>query len=329
MSNYTPITNFTAKDALSHGDPNKIILGATLSAEFAALQTAVNTKYDSGSGVALLASANVFTASQTVSKASTASFTLTATDTSNAHLILNTSSTNRGFVGAVGAAASLVTGSLAGDLAIRAESGNIDISCNAGTTMHAQFTAGGLILNTALALLYGGTGSTTASGARTNLGVTATGADTTYAFRSNNLSDVTASTARTNLGGTTVGQAFYVLTNPSAITFPRINADNSVTAQTATNYRTDLGLGTAAVQNVGVFAQVANNLSDVTAATARTNLGTNDAANITAGTLAIARGGTAQTTQLGITREVTKAWTIASDPGGTPSGTYGDVFAYY
>lgn len=35
---------------------------------------------------------------------------------------------------------------------------------------------------------------------RSNLGVTATGADTTYAFRSNNLSDVTASTARTNLG---------------------------------------------------------------------------------------------------------------------------------
>lgn len=37
--------------------------------------------------------------------------------------------------------------------------------------------------------------------------------------------------------------------------------------------RTNLGLGTAAVQNVGAFAQVANNLSDLTAATARTNLG--------------------------------------------------------
>jgi hypothetical protein len=37
--------------------------------------------------------------------------------------------------------------------------------------------------------------------ARTNLGVTATGADTTYAYRANNLSDLaSASTARTNLG---------------------------------------------------------------------------------------------------------------------------------
>ena len=53
------------------------------------------------------------------------------------------------------------------------------------------------------------------------------------------------------------------------------------------------------------------------------------ASQITSGTLGLARGGTGQTTQLGITREVTKAWTIQSDPGGTPSGTAGDVFAYY
>jgi hypothetical protein len=40
-----------------------------------------------------------------------------------------------------------------------------------------------------------------ASTARTSLGVTATGADTTYSFRANNLSDLaSASTARTNLG---------------------------------------------------------------------------------------------------------------------------------
>jgi hypothetical protein len=47
-----------------------------------------------------------------------------------------------------------------------------------------------------------------------------------------------AATGRTSLGGTTVGQALFTLTNPSAITFPRINADNTVTALTAANFRT-------------------------------------------------------------------------------------------
>jgi hypothetical protein len=56
-------------------------------------------------------------------------------------------------------------------------------------------------LTTALPLTEGGTGATTASAARTALAVTTTGADTTYAYRANNLSDVaSAPTARTNLG---------------------------------------------------------------------------------------------------------------------------------
>ena len=52
-----------------------------------------------------------------------------------------------------------------------------------------------------LSVVRGGTGATDAATARTNLGVTATGADTTYAFRANNLSDLASvATARTNLG---------------------------------------------------------------------------------------------------------------------------------
>lgn len=49
MSNYTKTTNFTAKDALSTGDPEKIVEGAELDTEFNALATAVNSKADKAS----------------------------------------------------------------------------------------------------------------------------------------------------------------------------------------------------------------------------------------------------------------------------------------
>jgi hypothetical protein len=53
-----------------------------------------------------------------------------------------------------------------------------------------------------------------------------------------------AATGRTSLGGTTIGQSMFTLTNPSAITFPRFNIDNTVTARTAANFRSDIGAGT-------------------------------------------------------------------------------------
>lgn len=81
-----------------------------------------------------------------------------------------------------------------------------------------------------------------AATARTNLGVTATGADTTYAFRANNLSDLaSAATARTNLGATTVGGNVFTLTNPSAISYLQINANNTVTALTLAQLQSTLG----------------------------------------------------------------------------------------
>lgn len=55
---------------------------------------------------------------------------------------------------------------------------------------------------------------------------------------------LTASTGRTSLGATTVGSNLFTLTNPSAITFPRFNADNSVSALDAATFRTAIGAGT-------------------------------------------------------------------------------------
>lgn len=51
-----------------------------------------------------------------------------------------------------------------------------------------------------------------------------------------------AATGRTSLGATTVGANIFTLTNPSAITFLRLNADNTVTALSAANFKTALSL---------------------------------------------------------------------------------------
>ena len=56
---------------------------------------------------------------------------------------------------------------------------------------------------------------------------------------------LTASTGRTSLGATTVGSNLFTLTNPSAVTFVRLNADNTVSALSASDFRTAIGAGTS------------------------------------------------------------------------------------
>ena len=51
MSDYTKLVNYAAKDALTEGNPNKIIKGTELDAEFTAIQTAVATKANLNSPV--------------------------------------------------------------------------------------------------------------------------------------------------------------------------------------------------------------------------------------------------------------------------------------
>ena len=68
--------------------------------------------------------------------------------------------------------------------------------------------------------------------------------------------NLVAVTGRTSLGGTTVGQSMFTLTNPSAITFPRFNADNTVSALNAADFRTAIGAGsgTGTVSSVSVVS---------------------------------------------------------------------------
>jgi len=86
-----------------------------------------------------------------------------------------------------------------------------------------------------------------AATARTNLGVTATGADTAYSFRANNLSDLgSASTARSNLGLDTMatqaaGSVAITGGSVAGITDLAV-ADGGTGASSASAARTNLGL---------------------------------------------------------------------------------------
>jgi hypothetical protein len=57
----------------------------------------------------------------------------------------------------------------------------------------------------------------------------------------------------TTLGGTTVGQAIFTLANPSAITFIRINADNTVSALSAAAFLSAIGGGAGDVTAASTF----------------------------------------------------------------------------
>ena len=71
--------------------------------------------------------------------------------------------------------------------------------------------------------------------------------------------ELVAATGRTSLGGTTIGQSMFTLTNPSAITFPRFNADNTITALSASLFRSAIGAGT--VTEVDASATAGNPIS--------------------------------------------------------------------
>jgi len=79
--------------------------------------------------------------------------------------------------------------------------------------------------------------------------------DTAYAERlewDGGSTNLVAATGRTSLGATTIGSSMFTLTDPSAITFPQFNADNTVSALDATSFRTAIGAGTGSVTSVGL-----------------------------------------------------------------------------
>lgn len=135
----------------------------------------------------------------------------------------------------------------------------------------------------------GTTGLTSTGGPVTGSGTITLGG--TLAVANGGTGATTAGSARTNLGGTTAGQNFFTLANPNAVTFPRVNADNTVSALSAPDFRTAIGAGTGngSVTSVDVSG-------GTTGLTTSGGPVTGSGTITLAGTLAVANGGTGQTT---------------------------------
>jgi hypothetical protein len=155
----------------------------------------------------------------------------------------------------INASSYAVTVKVASLTGVTVPAGKRTVVYNDGTDVGQQVNyLASLVLDTDLAVADGGTGASTASGARANLSAAASGANsditsltgltTPLSLAQGGTAATSASTARTSLGATTVGANLFTLANPSAVTFVRLNADNTVTALDAASFRSAIGAGT-------------------------------------------------------------------------------------
>lgn len=180
-----------------------------------------------------------------------------------------------------------------------------------------------------LPIANGGTGTTSTT--FVNLATNVTG---TLPVANGGTGGTTQATARTGIGATTVGSNFFTLTNPSAVTFPRINADNTVSSLDAATFRSAIGAGTGngTVTSVGGTGTVNGiTLSGTVTSSGSLTLGgslsgVNLATQVT-GTLPIANGGTGTTSTTFVNLGTNVTGTLPAGNGGTGITSLGSGIA--
>ena len=99
---------------------------------------------------------------------------------------------------------------------------------------------------------------------------TASNVTGTVAIANGGTGATTNTAARTNLGATTLGANIFTITNPSAVTFPRFNADNTISALDAATFRTAIGAGTSSTTGTVTSIVAGTGLSGGTITTSGT-----------------------------------------------------------
>ena len=142
-----------------------------------------------------------------------------------------------------------------------------------------------------------------------------------------------ATDARTNLGATTVGGNIFTLSNPGAVTFPRFNADNTVSALSASEFRTAIGAGTSntngTVTSVNALT-IGDSGTDISSSvinsttTPQITLNIPTSSSVNRGVLSATDWNTFNTKQNALTNPVTGTGTVNTLPKFTGTTSIGD-----